>query len=99
MTLALKEGLRKLDEGRYKDADVLVVSDFVMFRMAQPVLDAVRSHRHNHQTRFHVLTFDEIPSKELRSSFDSVWYSDPKRPGVIEEMADQLRSIRKSTHP
>jgi len=94
VTLALKEGLRKLDEGRYQDADVLVVSDFVMFRMAQPVLDAVRSHRHNQGTRFHVLTFQDIPSQELRDSFDSVWYADPERPGVIEEMADQVRTIR-----
>ena len=94
VTLALKEGLRKLDEGRYEDADVLVVSDFVMFRMAQPVLDAVRSHRHNLGTRFHVLTFQDLPSKELRDSFDSVWYADPDRPGVIEELADQVSKIR-----
>ena len=94
VTLALAEGLRKLDEGRYQDADVLVVSDFIMFRLARHVLDDMRSQKHNHGTRFHALTFEDMPSEELMECFDSAWFSDLERPGVIEELATQVRNIR-----
>ena len=68
VTLAFTEAIRKLDEGRYADADVLVVSDFIMLRMSTGVLDDVRSHQHNNGTRFHALTFQDRPSSELQAA-------------------------------
>ena len=94
VTLAFTEAIRKLDEGRYADADVLVVSDFIMLRMSAGVLDDVRSHQHNHGTRFHALTFQDRPSSELRACFDSVWASNPEDPGIINQIASEIRDIR-----
>ena len=94
VTLALTEGLRKLEEGSYQDADVLVVSDFIMFRMARPVLEAIRSHRHNRGTRFHALTFQDLPSPELMECFDSAWFSDPEHPGD-RKIENQVSSIQR----
>ena len=94
VTLAFTEAIRKLDEGRYADADVLVVSDFIMLRMSAGVLDDVRSHQHNNGTRFHALTFQDRPSSELQSCFDTVWASDPDHPGTITELAAQMQTIR-----
>lgn len=96
VTLAFTEALRTLDEGRFQDADVLLVSDFIMLKMSKRVLDGVRSHQHNHDTRFHALTFHNEPSPELLAAFDTVWASDPERPGVLMQLTDRLRQIRRA---
>ena len=69
-----------------------------MFRLARHVLEDMRSQKHNHGTRFHALTFEDMPSDELMQCFDSAWFSDLERPGVIEELATQVRNIR-TMHP
>ena len=96
VTLALGEALRQLQDRRYKDADVLVVSDFIMFRMAQSIVDAVESQRHNQGTRFHALTFQDVPGKSILDCFDTSWFSNPDTPGTIVSVADHLRNIRQS---
>ena len=96
VTLALGEALRQLQDGRYKDADVLVVSDFIMFRMARSIVDSIESQRHNHGTRFHALTFQDVPGKSVLDCFDTSWFSDPEKPGSIVSVADHLRTIRQS---
>ena len=93
VTLAFTEAIQKLDDGRYADADVLVVSDFIMLRMSAGVLDDVRSHQHNNGTRFHALTFQDRPSTELQGCFDTVWASDPDEPGTIMALAAQLQTV------
>lgn len=95
VTLALAETLRKLDEGRYRDADVIVVSDFIMYRVPRPILEAIRSQQHNRGTRFHALTFNDIPNPEIMECFQTAWFSDPNRPGVIEEIAENIHEIRR----
>ncbi|MEC7948434.1 MAG: VWA domain-containing protein [Myxococcota bacterium] len=96
VTLAFGEALRRLDEGRFRDADVLLVSDFIMLKMSARVLESVTSHRHNHDTRFHALTFHDQPSPELLRCFDTVWASSPDRPGIINQVTAQLDSIRRA---
>ena len=97
VTLAFSEALRKLDEGRFQDADVLLVSDFIMLQMSGRVMAGVKSHQHNHDTRFHALTFHDEPGPDLFASFDTVWASDPERPGVIRALADRVRGMRTSS--
>lgn len=94
VTLAFGKAIEKLDEKRYSDADVLVVSDFIMLRMSQAVLDDVRSHQHNNGTRFHALTFGTHPADSITECFDTVWASDPEQPGIIRELAHQVRDLR-----
>ncbi|MEL6347194.1 MAG: VWA domain-containing protein [Myxococcota bacterium] len=94
ITPALSEALRKLKEDRYKDADVLVVSDFIMYRIHDGLLDAIRHHQHNHDTRFHSLTLSESANEEILARFDTNWLYDPERASVVRELSAQVQHIR-----
>ncbi len=96
VTLAFGKALEMLEDKRYTDADVLVVSDFIMLRMSRSVLDDVQSHQHNHGTRFHALTFQDHPSRTITDCFDTVWASSPDAPGVIAQLAHRTREIRQA---
>ncbi|MDX1906221.1 MAG: VWA domain-containing protein [Bacteroidia bacterium] len=94
MTLALHEALRQLQTENYREADVLVVSDFIMYRIAPEVLQLVRHHQQNHDTRFHSLTLCDDPEAEVIQQFDSNWVYDPADKGIIRELAGKLRVLR-----
>ena len=70
---ALKECVRILDEGRFRDADVLVVSDFSVPKIAAPVRRAVRGQQDDRGTRFYSLTVSVRPLNDFLNIFDAGW--------------------------
>ena len=94
LTLALHETLRQLQEHHYRDADVLIISDFIMYRLDEEALKRVRHHQHNQHTQFHSLILHHDPNAEVLAEFDTNWLYDPRKKGVIRELAGELRELR-----
>lgn len=92
-TLALYEALRQLKGHDYQDADVLMISDFVMYKIDQDILNEVRFYQQNKGTEFHSLALATEANAEILGRFDTNWVYDPKRKGVIRELTRGLQEI------
>nr|WP_256534325.1 VWA domain-containing protein [Lewinella sp. JB7] len=92
-TLALYEALRQLKTNDYQDADVLMISDFVMYRIDQDILNEVAYYQHNKQTEFHSLALAREANAELLGRFDTNWIYDPATRGIIRELTRGLATI------
>ena len=92
-TLALYEALRQLKSHDYQDADVLMISDFVMYKIDQDILNEVAFYQHNKSTEFHSLALAREANAELLSRFDTNWIYDPLHKGIIRELTRGLADI------
>lgn len=92
-TLALYEALRQLKGNNYEDADVLMISDFVMYKIDQDVLNEVKYYQQNNNTEFHSLALSREANAELLGRFDTNWIYDPAKKGVIRELTRGLDTI------
>lgn len=70
---ALRECLRVLDEGAFREADVLVVSDFAVPKIPAAIRKAVRSQQEARGTRFYSLTVSVRPLNDFLNIFDAGW--------------------------
>lgn len=93
-TLALYEALRQLKGHDYHDADVLMISDFVMYKIDQDILNEVRFYQQNKGTEFHSLALATEANAEILGRFDTNWVYDPKQKGIIRELTRGLETIR-----
>ncbi len=94
ISLALYEVFRQLEGENYRDADVLVISDFIMYKLDQDIISRVKYHQQNGNTQFHSLILNNDPNAEVVSHFDNVWLYDPEQKGIIRNLAGNLRDIR-----
>ena len=94
LTLALHEALRMLKTERYREADVLLVSDFVMFQIHEHLLEDIRAQQHNADTRFHALTLSDQPPAPLLEAMDTAWQHDPEKKGVVRSLAGVLGDLQ-----
>jgi len=92
---ALYEAISQLKANDYQDADVLMVSDFIMYRIDQNVLREVKYFQQNKGTEFHSLTLSTEANSEILSNFDTNWIYDPEEKGIIRELTRGLHSIGK----
>jgi len=70
---ALRECLKVLDEGTFREADVLVVSDFAVPKIPAPIRRAVRDQQESRGTRFYSLTVSVRPLNDFLNIFDAGW--------------------------
>ena len=70
---ALREALRVLDEGAFREADVLVVSDFAVPKIPGSIRQAVRTQQESRGTRFYSLTVSVRPLNDFLNIFDAGW--------------------------
>jgi uncharacterized protein with von Willebrand factor type A (vWA) domain len=70
---ALRETLRVLEDGRFRDADVLVCSDFAVPKIPAPIRQAVRRQQESRGTRFYSLTVSVRPLNDFLNIFDAGW--------------------------
>lgn len=92
-SLAFYEALKQLRTNDYEDADVLMVSDFIMSKMDTDVMEQVRHHQQNRNTQFHCLVIGTDANENILSLFDTNWMYDPKEKGVIRSLTEGIRSI------
>lgn len=89
---ALEEALKKLKEEQFEDADVLVISDFVLPRVPQAMLDDIQEQRSEHSTRFHSLYISRRidPRMIPVSVFDHQWVYNLSQPGGLRKTVEEL---------
>ncbi|MFK7934968.1 MAG: VWA domain-containing protein [Saprospiraceae bacterium] len=94
-SLALNEAIRQLKGNDYEDADVLMISDFIMYRIDKDVLDDIRFFQQNKGTEFHSLTLSKEANSEILQRFDTNWVYNPEQRGIIRELTRGLDVIGK----
>ncbi|MEM9991985.1 MAG: VWA domain-containing protein, partial [Bacteroidota bacterium] len=94
ISLALYEALRQLQNNDYQDADVLMISDFIMYKVDKEVLQQIRFFQQNKGTQFHSLTLSNEPNSDILAQFDTNWLYDPKQKGVIRDLTRGLADLR-----
>jgi len=94
ISLALSEALKQLEHHHYRDADVLVISDFIMYQISQDLRDAMEKQQHNHGTQFHSLVITDQPNEAVIEAFDNVWSYNPDEKGLVQEMYRSLEAVR-----
>lgn len=70
---ALRECLRVLEQGAFREADVLVVSDFAVPKIPAPIRKALRHQQDTRGTRFYSLTVSVRPLNDFLNIFDAGW--------------------------
>lgn len=93
-TLAFHEALRQLGTNDYEDADILMVSDFIMSKLRVDIQEQIRHHQQNKNTQFHSLTLSEEANLNVLAAFDTNWVYDPKERGIIRAMTEGFRTIK-----
>lgn len=93
-TLALYEALKQLSTQDYEDADVLMVSDFIMSKLEEDVAEQIRYFQQNKNTQFHCLTLSDEPNLNIIAAFDTNWVYDPNSKGVIRALTEGFHSIK-----
>lgn len=93
-TLALYEAIRQLGTNDYEDADILMVSDFIMSKMDADVLEKIRYHQQNKNTQFHCLTLGNDANENVLAVFDTNWIYDPKEKGIIRSLTRGFQTIK-----
>ena len=93
-TLAFHEALRQLGTNDYEDADILMVSDFIMSKLRPDIQEQILHHQQNKNTQFHSLTLSEEANLNVLASFDTNWVYDPKERGVIRAMTQGFSTIK-----
>lgn len=94
ISLALHEAFRQIRTEQYRDADVLVVSDFILYRIDPRILDEVRYFQHHHGTQFHSLVLGDQANRQVTEAFDTNWQYDPRQKSVVRALNGQLQDIR-----
>lgn len=91
MTLALHEVFRQLESPTYRDADVLVVSDFILYRLEPEEQARIRYHQQHHGVQFHSLVLSDRPNEEVLRLFDTNWLYDPGNKGIVRDLSKHMR--------
>lgn len=92
---ALRHGLELMGSNDWKRADLLLVSDFVMDGLSQPLVDAIKEQQGN-GTCFFSLVIGESGNTETISYFDENWCYDPSARGSMAHLVRQLGKLHTS---
>ena len=81
---AIRAGLEKMSTGDYRNADMLIISDFIMAGLPQTLLDEITTQREK-GNKFNSLVVEScFMEHRLKSIFDNEWVYDPATSKVIE---------------
>ncbi|HRG48650.1 MAG TPA: VWA domain-containing protein [Leptospiraceae bacterium] len=92
-TPALEEALRMLNTNDYKEADVLMISDFVMSNLPNSMKQKIIDARKN-KTKFHSLVVGNSHNPSVMNEFDNNWIYDPTQPGSMIRLLKNLRESK-----
>jgi len=93
ITPALSEALNVLQASDYKDADVIIVSDFVMFDIREDLLRRIQKEQ-SRGTKFHSLTLSQKPNLQVVEQFDNYWIYDPLERNIMRRLWDDIRRLQ-----
>ena len=93
INLPLYEIFKQLKSNDYQDADVLVVSDFIMYKIDQDVIKQVRYYQQNQGTQFHSLTLSPHANATIVDLFDTNWLYDPKQKDIVKDLNRHIQQF------
>jgi uncharacterized protein with von Willebrand factor type A (vWA) domain len=89
---ALIEAINMLQTKDYKEADVLMISDFVMFELREDIVKKIRQEQ-SKDTRFHSLTISKQANPEIVYRFDNNWQYNPEQREVMKVIYQDLQKL------
>lgn len=89
---ALEKSLEMLKTNDYKNADILMVSDFVMEALSIEVTDKIELAKTN-KTRFHSLTISDSANMNVIKQFNHNWNYNTKGTNQNDALVKQLKTI------
>ena len=92
---ALSEAMRMLATHDYQDADVLMVSDFVMYEIRADIIERMKAEQRK-GTQFHSLTVAEFANSAVVELFDNYWVYEPQNKEIARQLAHDLRKLEKA---
>ncbi len=72
----LKQSVEMMSEGKYKNADLVVISDFIAPKQDEVMLNQVESLKRK-KNRFHAISLSRYGNPQLMSMFDHCWHYHP----------------------
>lgn len=90
---ALKHAVKMLSENEWKNADVLMISDFVMQSLDNDIKAQIESAQENN-TNFHSLVIGNSGNNAAINSFDHNWFYDTNNPQANRHLVEQIHEIR-----
>lgn len=93
ISLPLYEAVRQLRSENYEDADVLVISDFIMYKVDKRVLEDIKHQQQNKGTQFHSLTLSDEPNTFILEQFDTNWQYNPHEKGIMRSLTQELTTL------
>lgn len=91
---ALNQALKMLSENEWKNADVLMISDFVMQALNKELADKIETEKKKN-TVLYSLTIGDSGNKETIQCFNHNWFYDMNNPQAGRHLAEQLNEVRK----
>lgn len=92
-TLALKHAVKMLSENEWKNADVLMISDFVMQTLDNDIKTQIE-YAQKDNTNFHSLVIGTSGNNGAINSFDHNWFYDANNPQANRHLVEQIHEIR-----
>lgn len=92
-TPALKHAVKMLSENEWKNADVLMISDFVMQSLNNDIKTQIESAQEDN-TNFHSLVIGTSGNNGAINSFDHNWFYDTNNPQANRHLVEQIHEIR-----
>lgn len=90
----LNQALKMLSENEWKNADVLMISDFVMQSLDKEFVERIESEKKKN-TVFYSLTIGDSGNKETMQCFNHNWFYDMNSPQAGRHLAEQLNEVIK----
>lgn len=90
---ALKHSVKMLSENEWKNADVLMISDFVMQTLDNDIKAQIKSAQENN-TNFHSLVIGASGNNGAINSFNHNWFYDTNNPQANRHLVEQIHEIR-----
>lgn len=92
-TPALKHAVKMLSENEWKNADVLMISDFVMQTLDNDIKTKIESAQKDN-TNFHSLVIGSSGNNGAINSFNHNWFYDTNNPQANRHLVEQIHEIR-----
>lgn len=95
---AIEEANRLLQTERFRQADVLVISDFLIPRLDRDILYEIKQLKHSLGVRYHSMFIGRSPDSTHvpLPVFDHHWIYDLNHPGVMKQWVEYLSVIGRS---
>lgn len=90
ISLALHHAIDQLKREEFKNADVLVISDFIMYKIDSEIAQQMQYTQHHLNTQYHSITLNNLGNHEVLSHFDNHWVYDPNEQKVIKSVYKNL---------